>query len=71
MTTQPDKNAPGAENKLAAAKRQGEIEEPNRAWVDDVVYVATKQEKWISSHTSRWLYSASSRLGPGTLRVAI
>jgi len=34
----------GAENKLAPAKKQGEIVEPNRAWVGDVVYVATKQE---------------------------
>jgi putative transposase len=44
LTTQPDKNAVGAENKLAPAKKQGEILEPNRAWVGDVVYVATKQE---------------------------
>lgn len=44
LTTQPDKNAVGAENKLAPAKKQGEIVEPNRAWVGDVVYVATKQE---------------------------
>ena len=45
LTTPQDRNGVGAENKLAAAKAQGEIVEPNRAWVGDVVYVAaTKQE---------------------------
>jgi transposase InsO family protein len=44
LTTQSDPSAPGAENLLAPAKKQGQLEEPNRAWVGDVVYLSTKKQ---------------------------
>jgi len=44
VTTRRDPQAPGAENLLAPAKKQGQLAEPNRAWVGDVVYLSTKQQ---------------------------
>jgi len=44
QTTVPDPQAVGAENKLAPAKKQGQLGEPNRGWVGDVVYVSTRKE---------------------------
>lgn len=44
LTTRPDPEAVGAENRLAPAKKEGLVAAPNRAWVGDVLYVATKKE---------------------------
>ena len=44
QTTLRDPQAVGAENKLAPAKKQGQLGEPNRGWVGDVVYVSTRKE---------------------------
>lgn len=44
QTTVRDPEAVGAENKLAPAKKQGKLVEPNRGWVGDVVYVSTRKE---------------------------
>lgn len=44
QTTVRDPQAVSAENKLAPAKKQGQLAEPNRGWVGDVVYVSTRQE---------------------------
>lgn len=44
QTSVRDPKAPTAENLLAVAKKQGQIHQPNQAWVGDVVYVATKKE---------------------------
>jgi transposase InsO family protein len=44
QTTVRDPQAVGADNKLAPAKKQGQLGEPNRGWVGDVVYVSTRKE---------------------------
>lgn len=44
QTTVRDPHSVGADNKLAPAKQQGLLLQPNRGWVGDVVYVTTKQE---------------------------
>lgn len=44
QTTVRDPQVVGAENKLAPAKKQGQMVEPNRGWVGDVVYVSTRKE---------------------------
>ena len=44
QTTVRDPQAVGADNKLAPAKKQGQLEEPNRGWVGDVVYISTRRE---------------------------
>jgi putative transposase len=45
ITTQSDPKAPHAANLLLKAKKAGEISEPNRAWVGDVMYVVTRKEQ--------------------------
>jgi transposase InsO family protein len=44
QTTVRDPQAVGADNKLALAKKQGQLAEPNRGWVGDVVYISTRKE---------------------------
>jgi len=45
QTTQSDPKAEHAANLLQKAKQAGEVTEPNRAWVGDVMYVATRREQ--------------------------
>jgi putative transposase len=45
QTTQSDPQAEHAANLLQKAKRAGEVTEPNRAWVGDVMYVANRREQ--------------------------
>jgi transposase InsO family protein len=45
QTTQSDPKAEHAANLLWKAKKAGEVSEPNRAWVGDVMYVATRREQ--------------------------
>ena len=44
QTTVRDPQAVGADNKLLPATKQGLIDQPNRGWVGDVVYVSTRKE---------------------------
>lgn len=44
QSTLRDPKATSAENLLAVAKKQGQLVEPNQAWVGDVVYLACKKE---------------------------
>ena len=44
QTTVRDPQAAHADNKLAPAKKQGQLMEPNQGWVGGVVYVSTRKE---------------------------
>ena len=59
QTTVRDPQAPSADNKLAPAKKQGQLEEPNRGWVGDVVYISTRKE---SGYLATLLDSYSRRV---------
>ncbi len=45
QTTQSDPKAEHAANLVQKAKRAGEVNEPNRAWVGDVMYLASRREQ--------------------------
>ena len=59
QTTVRDPQAIGADNKLAPAKKQGLLSQPNRGWVGDVVYVSTTKE---SGYLATLLDSYSRRV---------
>jgi putative transposase len=64
ITTQSDPKAFHAANLLKKAKQAGQINEPKRAWVGDVMYVVTRKEQ---SYLASLLDGCSHRVVGGAL----